>query len=87
MAASLNVVGPRKTKSHMGVTMIVNDERTTIIVTAKGTSALTICANFGPKGAPALGPGTEHYFLLLFLLFVPAGAILFLLSRIYKQII
>ena len=35
----------------------------------------------------ALGPGDEHYLLLLFLLFVPTGAILFLLSRIYKQMI
>jgi hypothetical protein len=34
----------------------------------------------------ALGPGDGHYLLLLFLLFIPTGAILFLLSRIYKQI-
>ena len=35
----------------------------------------------------ALGPGDEHCLLLLFLLFVPTGAILFLLSRIHNQII
>ena len=35
----------------------------------------------------ALGPGDGHYLLLLFLLFVPTGAILFLLTRIYKQMI
>ena len=34
----------------------------------------------------ALGPGDGHYLLLLFLLFIPTGAILFLLSRIYKQV-
>lgn len=33
-----------------------------------------------------LDPGDFHYLLLLFSLFVPAGAILFLLSRIYASI-